>query len=362
MKILHIDTGKEWRGGQRQALLLHNTLLAKGFESYLVANSKGELVKKADKNLYSLSYNNEIDVFYVKRLLKIIKKHEINIIHSHDAHSLSPGILCCLLNSQLKLIHTRRVDFSINKSFFSKLKYTNKYVSKVVAISDAIKNILINDGIDANKIVKIYSGVPKPHQPDDVKLKEIKDEFDLKDKKVICCVANFADHKDHKTLLKAFDIVNRHNEDCKLLLVGDGPLFEETMEFAESLQCFDNVIFTGYREDVYNLIRCGDIFCITSKEEGLCTSIIDALNCGKPVVATSAGGIPELVEDNINGFLCEIGNFKQVADKIINLLNNNDKAELFSKNAIEKGKEFSELKMTENYIKLYSELIPADFK
>ncbi len=357
MKILHIDTGKEWRGGQRQAFLLHKTLLENEIESYLAANSKGKLAKKNTENIISLAYRNEIDLIYVKNLLNIIKKNQIDIIHSHDAHSLTPSILCCVFQPKLKLIHTRRVDFSIDKSVVSKLKYSNKYVTKIVAISDAIKNILIKDGIKLEKIIKIYSGVPQPKIFDKNKIDKLKKQLDVIGHKVICCVANFAGHKDHKTLLKAFEIVNSQISNVKLLLVGDGPLFQETKDFAESLAGKDKIIFTGYREDVYDLIYLSNIFCITSKEEGLCTSVIDALNCGKPVVATKAGGIPELVEDNHNGYLCEIGNFNEIAKKILNLFNDNNKAAFFSKNAIEKGKKFSDTEMTEKYIDLYKKII-----
>jgi glycosyltransferase involved in cell wall biosynthesis len=357
MKILHIDTGKEWRGGQRQVYLLHNTLLENGINSFLVANAKGILAQKAEQNVFALNYKNELDLNYVKNLLKIIKENQIDIIHSHDAHSLTPAIFCCFLNKKLKLIHTRRVDFSINKTIFSKLKYTNKRVTKIVAISNAIKNILINDGVNPKKIETIHSGVPLPKTEDKKNISKLKNEFDLNDKYVICCVANFAEHKDHKTLLKAFELINSKLSNIKLMLVGNGPLFEETKNFAQNLNCRENIVFTGYREDIYDLIRCANIFCITSKEEGLCTSIIDALNCGKPVVATKAGGIPELVEHDINGLLCEIKDYRCIAQNIISIYNDKEKMLFLSNNAIKKGQLFTEIQMSKKYIQLYNSII-----
>ncbi|MBZ4643312.1 MAG: glycosyl transferase [Deferribacteraceae bacterium] len=351
MKILHVDTGKEWRGGQRQALLLHKGLLENGFESYLVANSKGELINKFDKNILPFDFKGEVNPLSILNLTKIINKIKPDIVHSHDAHSLTPLVIIKMLGKDFKLLHTRRVDFSIKKNIFSAIKYTNKYVDKVIAISEAVKNILINDGVDNSKIEVIYSGVEFKN-PDDYNCPEDLKKI-LEGYFVIGCIANFADHKDHKTLIKAFDKAYEENKKIKLLLVGDGPLFNEVVDFAKTLPCFSNIIFTGFRDDVYSCLKCMDVFAMTSKEEGLCTSIIDALSFGIPVVATKVGGIPEIVKDGVNGYLAEVKNSSKIAELFLYSLDSK-----FNKNnLIYSVKEFSFEKMTFNYKKIYKRIM-----
>ncbi|UOD33905.1 glycosyltransferase family 4 protein [Deferribacteraceae bacterium V6Fe1] len=354
VKILHVDTGKEWRGGQRQALLLHKGLLENGFESYLVANSKGELINKFDKNILPFDFKGEVNPLSILNLTKIINKIKPDIVHSHDAHSLTPLVIIKMLGKDFKLLHTRRVDFSVKKNLFSTLKYTNKYVNKIIAISEAIKNILINDGIDGNKIEIIYSGVefknPDNYEcPDD--LKKI-----LEGHYIVGCIANFADHKDHKTLIKAFNKLFELRKDVKLLLIGDGPLFNEVVDFAKALPCFGNIVFAGFRKDVYSCLKCMDIFAMTSKEEGLCTSIIDALSFGLPVIATKAGGIPELILDNINGLLCNVKSHEDVFSKLMYIIDNEDIFKKLKSNTHKTIEEFSNNKMVDKYIKLYYKL------
>ncbi|MGA1863098.1 glycosyltransferase [Deferribacter thermophilus] len=351
MRVLHVDTGKEWRGGQRQALLLHRGLIEQGVESFLAANSHGALIKKCENNIVSYGFKGEVSPVSLWNIIRIIKKIKPDIVHSHDAHSLTPLILAKIMRFKFKLVHTRRVDFSIRKNRLSKFKYDNRYIDKIVAISEAVKKVLVSDGIDESKIEVIYSGVEFKN-PDDYEcpsdLKPLLDGY-----KVIGCVANFADHKDHKTLIKAFNKVYEIRKDVKLLLVGDGPLFYETLDFAKKYPCFNNIVFTGFREDVYSCLKCIDIFAMTSKEEGLCTSIIDALSFGLPVVATKAGGIPEIVKDGINGYLAEVKNSSKIAELFLYSLDSK-----FNKNnLIYSVKEFSFEKMTFNYKKIYKRIM-----
>ncbi len=141
MKILHIDTGKEWRGGgQRQALFLHEGLLESGINSILICNQAGQLCKKDVQNIYPLAFKGEADLHFLSELKNIIKHEKPDIVHTHDAHSLTPpALFASVTTGGFKLINTRRVDFSINKGFVSRKKYNNAKVNRVVAISNAIK-------------------------------------------------------------------------------------------------------------------------------------------------------------------------------------------------------------------------------
>jgi len=357
MKILHIDTGKEWRGGQRQALFLHEGLLASGIESVMVCNANGEFAKKDVENLIPIRFKGEADLSYLSNLKKVIKSEKPDIVHTHDAHALTPAVIAKLSFRKFKLINTRRVDFSINKNFFSRKKYTNSMVDKVVAISEAIKDMLIDDGVRPERIPVINSGVRFPDRVNASKVFELRERYDLKDDYVLGMVANIADHKDHFTMIDAYSKFFGVIPESRLLIVGGGPMFDEIKEYASKLKCYDNIVFTGHTDDVYEHIALFDTFCMSSKTEGLCTSIIDAFFMMKPVIATRAGGIPELVKDHFNGMLSPVKEPEAMAENLLDMYDNDILEEKFRSNAFHTALKFSDSSMVTKYIKLYQDLL-----
>jgi len=358
MKILHLDTGKEWRGGQRQALFLHEGLLESGVESLLVCNEAGELCKKDVDGVVPVSFKGEADLGFLSELKDIIKQFKPDVVHTHDAHALTPALFARVTGRGFKLINTRRVDFSINKGFISKKKYNNGKVDRIVAISDAIKNMLIDDGVKGEKIPVINSGVRFPKSINYQKVLELRDKYILSpDDYIVGVVANMADHKDHFTLLKAYEKFYRVVDEARLILVGDGPMLQEVKEFADTLDCSSSIVFTGHTEDVYEHIALFDMFCMSSKTEGLCTSIIDAFFMGRPVIATKAGGIPELVRHNFNGLLSDVGDSEKFADNMLEMYDDLPMEAKFSANAFHTALKFSDGGMVTKYIRLYNELM-----
>ena len=359
MKVLHVDTGKEWRGGQRQALLLHEGLLKKGVESYMAANESGKLIKRCKKNCLDYVYKGEINPISAINLKKIIQNIKPDIVHSHDAHSLTPALILKYLGFKYKLVHTRRVDFHIKNNLMSRWKYNNKNLDSLIAISEGVKNILVNDGIK-RPVEKIYSGLGKNSI---VNLSD-NEKNDLRKKLginpsffVIGCVGNFVPHKDFETLIRAFTLVYDEKKDVKLLLVGDGELLADMKKLAEKLNISGNVIFTGYAENVGELMNIMDLYAATSEEEGLNTSVIEAMMHGLPVVATKAGGLPELIKDDFNGYLCDVKDYTGVADKLIILLNDEEKIHRFSVNALEMSETFDVAHMVEKYMEIYQKIL-----
>ncbi len=123
------------------------------------------------------------------------------------------------------------------------------------------------------------------------------------------------------------------------------------------MDCFNNIIFAGYTDDVYEHIALFDIFCMSSKTEGLCTSIIDALFMGKPTVATAAGGIPELVKHNFNGLLSKVGDTSMFAKNLMMIYEDEQFEEKLAGNAFHSSLKFSDGSMVYKYIDLYKELL-----
>lgn len=351
-RILHVDTGTEWRGGQRQALLLHEELLNRRYESYLAAYEKSALFRRCSQNVLPLPSRSEFSWKSLLQLRRYIRQLRPHIVHTHDARSLTLALLASYFSPSFTLINTRRVDFPAIKNIFSHWKYHHKRLTKIITVSDAIRRILIGEGIPENKIEVIYSGIEAVN-PDDFSCPDEFIEIKNKASVIFGCVASFADHKDHLTLLNAFELVYRQLPTAYLILVGDGELQEKVRSYANQIECRKNVIFTGFRKDVFNIYKCFDIFIITSKEEGLCTALLDAMQFGLPIVATRAGGIPEIVHHEKNGLLGNIKDPEDIAQKMLLLASNENLRTQLGHIGKEMVKKFFYHNMVSQYVSLY---------
>jgi glycosyltransferase involved in cell wall biosynthesis len=350
MRVVHVDFGKEWRGGQRQCLLLHQGLLKQGVDSVLICHESGALFGKEAENTVGFPFESELSPWGAMRLSRIIKKLNADIIHSHDAHSLTPLLIVRALRKELKLVHTRRVDFPVKRL----LKYNNRFV-KLVAISQGVKKILLDCGVTGN-IEVIYSGVPVPVFPNEAAVRAEKKSLGIEGDIVFGTTANFAPHKDIPTTLNAFKEYLSGGATGKLLLVGEGKGMPDAVSLAESLGIKERVIFTGFKENVAKYLKCMDVYLATSNAEGLNTSIIDAMHAALPVIASKVGGIPELVTDGANGFLAEPGDYKGFAAAMRKVSENSGLRTAFADASVKKAASFTDLAMVNGYMAFYNRI------
>ncbi|TGK32789.1 glycosyltransferase [Leptospira gomenensis] len=308
--ILHIDTETGWRGGERQLLLLAEGLKKKKIPQLVLGKPGSALEKRcSDHNLpfYALEMRGEWDLASVKAIRSLVREKKIRLIHTHTAKAHTLALFAKSKLPQIKLVVSRRVDFSIRKNLFSIWKYKSKRNDLFLTVSNKIREILLRDGVDPAKTVTVHSGIDfsfAKKLPDPARYKK---EFSIKkDTIVIGNVAALVDHKDQKTLLKALSALDP-SKNFKLLVVGEGELRKELEDLSATLGISDKVVFTGYREDVPDILSVFDIFTLTSKEEGLGTSVLDAMAVGLPVVATKGGGIGEMLTHESGAFLAEVG-------------------------------------------------------
>ncbi len=366
MRVLHINTEPTWRGGESQMCYLINGLSKYGVESFIAVKEgsyldrkKGELFK--DKMVFPLPLRGELDLASSKYLSFIVDKYGIDIIHCHTSHGHTLGFWAKMLsNKKPKVLVTRRVDFNVyKKSSFKPLTFI-KYrfmADHYITISRKIKEILISCGVNPKKISIVYSGVD-PERLKGGDGKNIVREFGLNGVDwFLGNVAYIADHKDHKNLIHAFKMVSDEMKDVVLFVVGGGDR-KELEDLSQHLGIKKRIIFTGFREDLKDFYALFHLFVLSSKEEGLCTSIIDALFNEVPVVATDAGGIPEIIKDKETGILVEKENPEALAKGIIWALKNYESMMDMAR----KGKElaleyFTVEKMVEGNYKVYRNLV-----
>jgi glycosyltransferase involved in cell wall biosynthesis len=222
-----------------------------------------------------------------------------DVVHLHDPHAVSAGMLARRLAGPRPLVGTRRVDFAL-RGLLSRRKYGA--CDRVIAVSEAIAAVLRRGGIASERVRVVYEGVPdRPAQAGGQEaLRELGIPADVP---VVGNVAALTGHKDQATLLAAAARVVARLPEVRFLIVGEGELRGRLEALSRELGLERRCVFAGFRADLDRLIPAFTVFCLSSHMEGLGTSLLDAMAFGVPVVATAAGGIPEAVTDGVTGRL-----------------------------------------------------------
>src|SRR5882672_11773482 len=326
MFSLHIDTARTWRGGQNQVLLTVNGLREIGQRAALVAHPDGELRRRAAEGLelVPLAPRSEMDFTAAWRLARVIKKLQPDVIHAHDAHGVAMASLALSLGAasakdgEPPLVVSRRVDFHLRSNSFSRWKH--RQVDCFIAASEAIRQMLISDGVPADRTVTVHEGIDVEHVLARPPV-NVHEAFWLPHHApVVGNVAALVPHKGQRYLVDAAHLVVREIPDARFIILGEGELREHLEKQVREHHLEKHVLLPGFRTDVLGCIKGFDLFVMSSVTEGLGTSLLDAMACRRAIVATRAGGIPEVVDEGVTGLLVAPRDHKAMADAIIGLL------------------------------------------
>jgi len=302
MKILHIDTGLNFRGGQRQAKILHLGLLKSGVESFFLANKNGTLIKNLPNSI-PFDYRNELSLSTHSEFIKILKTIKPDIVQTHDGHAVALGAFH--KKFRYKLIETRRVSYPI--SFISRIAKYSK-VDLHIAVSEEIKQYL---AIYFKNVVKIPSCIELGR----FKIEKL-DIFKDIDKYHILFVGAFTKQKGIDILIKAFKNIDDYN--LKLHMVGDGELLNEMKNLAKDDK---RIIFYGRRDDVEQFYLNSSLVVVPSVDgEGSSGVIKEAIVAGKTVIASDLNANQELITNGLNGVLFKKGSQKDLQEKIESII------------------------------------------
>jgi len=357
-KIVHIDTGREWRGGQQQSTYLHNGLIERSFKSAYFYKTGSQIHQRFcdDKTYHRVELFNEFDIFTARKIANFININDFNIIHCHTAHGLTIGIIASYLSGRTKIIATRRVEFPIKNTFSAKFKYKNKLVSRIVCISEAIRQVMINSNIDTNRLVTIHSGINLNRFESDKKLSDF-NGVSFNGRIIVGTIAAFDGNKDYDNLLEAAKIVLDNRDNVIFLAVGSGKLFDGINAKVNYLGLNDSFIFAGEQKNVGQFLHTFDIFTLASKKEGLGTSILDAMAVGLPIAATCVGGIPEAVLHNYNGLLVPPSRPDELANNILRLIDDKEFRISCGNNSLRKVQHFDINNTIKQNIQLYEQIL-----
>jgi glycosyltransferase involved in cell wall biosynthesis len=251
----------------------------------------------------------------------VLKQLRPDIIHAHDPHGVAMAALARSMSTAPRtprLIASRRVDFHLGRNALSRWKY--RQVDCFICASDAIRAMLVGDGIPPARAVTVHEGIDLG-RIEAAPPAALHQEFWLPhEAPIVGNVAALVPHKGQRHLIEAATEVIRHQPDARFIIAGEGELRASLTQQIRHHRLEKHVLLAGFRPDVLSLHKAFDVFVMSSVSEGLGTSLLDAMACGKPVVAAAVGGIPEVVVDGETGFLVPPRDHHAMADAIVRLL------------------------------------------
>jgi glycosyltransferase involved in cell wall biosynthesis len=366
MKVLHISGARGWGGNERQLIDVIPELEKLGVENHVFGVDKSSLQKECIKQNtpFIECQKDRLNKFVNYKYLKaIVKQLKPDIIHLHTSDSLTVYTLSDLLfRLRVKTVFSKK-GMGRSSSFLSKYKYNYKNVNRIICVSNAVK-IAFSEILhkhNRNKLVVIYDGINlnRTDTKTDTNIRELL--HIPKDKYVIGNIANHTNAKDLPTLMKMLNhLVNvKQIKNVHLVQIGNfsdnvTPLLKNLIQ---EFNIQDYITLTDFRDDALDLLEQMDVYVMSSEREGLPLTVFEAFLKKAPVVSTKAGGIPEAIEHDYNGYLSDVRDYEDLADNIAKLLVDKDKQELFKERSYQLFfKRFTAQKTAENTFNLYKEI------
>ncbi len=300
------------------------------------------------------------DLFYPRRLKKFLMEKNIDILQMHSGTFLYGSIAARLAKTKVVVYTDHGRPLKETKIGILEDRLSARYADKIIAVSNELREHLVKVvGLPKKKIITIINGINTEEFAVREKSVSLLEEFNLSsDSKVIGTLGRLRTVKDHKSLIEAFELVIRKIPEARLMLVGDGNLKAELESLAAKRNLTDKVIFAGIRKDVPQVLNLLDVFVLSSLSEGTSISLLEAMASGLPAVVTNVGGNPSLISHNDNGLVVEPKNIEQMAQAIIEILEDEEKYNKFQNNtlAITRQK-YSIASMIANYEKVYFDIL-----
>lgn len=322
MKVLHVEAGMHLYGGALQVVFLLRGLKERGVDCVLACPDGSAIAREAAPHaqVVTLPMKGDLDVGLLGRLRRLIREVRPDVVHLHSRRGSDLwGALAGRLEG-VPVVLSRRVD-NPEARWVVNLKY--RLYDEVVTISDGIRQVLLSEGVPADKLHCVLSAVDtQQYQPNRQHLDWFRSTFQIApDELVIGMVAQFIQRKGHQTLLDALPAVFAQHPRTKVILFGQGPIRDEIQARVQaSPELAARVQLPGFRRDLDQILPCLDILAHPAFMEGLGVSLLQAAACGVPLVGGRAGGIPEIIQPGLNGELIEPGDVNALSSALNSLL------------------------------------------
>lgn len=300
----------------------------------------------------------------IPMLTNLIREVKPDIVHTRNWGTID-GIVAAKIRGVSAIIHGEHgwnIDDPQGRNFKRRMvrrMLSGAAVDRFVVVSEDIRRWMVDSiGIKDTKITKILNGVDmKRFYPGNKNGARRALGFSEKDV-LIGTVGRLDPIKDQQLLLQAFSHLQGDGNELRLILIGDGPEKRSLESIKEKLPCKDRIVFLGERNEVEKILPALDMFVLSSKNEGMSNTILEAMAVGLPVVATSVGGNLELVTRGKTGLFFEPGDIRGLAEALKFYISHEEEKRLHGANGRRKAEQhFSLSRMVEEYETLYVSLL-----
>lgn len=324
MKILLLVTGLGMGGAEHVVVNLADTLVKHGHYIKIAYLTGEALVVPQHDNIEVIPINITLGINLPNRLLKLRKlilDFKPDVVHSHMFHANVLSRLIRLITPIPRLICTAHSNNEGGKGRMLIYRLTDRLADISTNVSeDAVREFIAKGAVKPGRMVAIPNGVDIViFKYSLIAREKIRENFNIKDKKIILAVGRFNIAKDYPNLLKAVSLLKIKRQDFIILIAGDGPLKFELQQLVIEFEINNYVKFLGIRRDIPDLMSAADIFVLSSAWEGFGLVVAEAMACERMVVATNCGGIKEVVGEC--GIIVETKNSAMLADRLDIALN-----------------------------------------
>ncbi len=363
MLIAHIVHRLSIGGLENGLINLVNEMDRDNFQHTIISltdiTSLRERIKNNRVNLIEIGKKEGIDSRAYAKLYRVLRRIRPDVVHTRNLGTIDCQLIAFVSGVPIR-IHgehgrgMRNLDGD-NPRDIQIRKFMKPFIHKYVALSKDIESWLVNSiGVPRDRIIQIYNGV------DTEKFKPRQKNAKRNDIKKIITIGRLQSEKDQMTLIHAFSILlarPKNAQKIRLVIVGDGPDRIRIEEHIENMGLADQIDVLGERDDIDRRLQECDIFALSSLTEGISNTILEAMSCGLPVVATDVGGNPELVIHGETGFLVPRKDPEAMAEAIQFYL---DEPRLITEHG-SKGRQrvvenFSLVNMVKGYESMYRDL------
>ncbi len=319
LRVLHLDSGTTWRGGQRQVLLLALGLRDRGHEPFVIGAPDSPLVARArgaGLAVASIRMKGDWDVAAARRLRARMRAWKADVVHAHDARSHAVALMALIGSRETPFIVTRRVPFT-PKSV--RMKYGER-VTRFIAISRAVRDAMVASGIAPSRIDIVHSGVKLPAAR--VAPRAWRSELGWPADSIVCGVVGAMTAEKGLASLNdiAIALSSKAQRVARLVLIGGTTGLAAASTNGKQVASPVETRAVGFVEEISSAIAGLDVLWHPSRAEGLGTSVIDAMALGVPPIAFAVGGLLEVIEHDVSGLLVAPGDtaaFGRAATRLI---------------------------------------------
>jgi len=344
LKVVHIDTGMEMRGGQEQMLRLARKLRERGCEQLLVCPEGSAIERRASQESFRIFALPSHDIAHAHGILQLrerLRAERFDILHAHDGRGHTLGWLATL-GMPIPRLATRRVIFLPSPLATRLLRYEVS-CHAIIAISQSIQQLLVSSGVPESKIEVIPDGIEVPLElPGPEARSRVRAGWGFSAAEfAVGHVGAFTPEKGQDVAMEAIALSAVKLPQARLLLAGAGPTQASLEKLAERNRVRDRVRLPGYIENLTEFFAGLDLFIMPSRAEGLGSSVLLAMAHGLAVVASRVGGLPEIVQEGETGWLVPPASPAALAEAIATAASDRVRLTQLGANARARARQFS---------------------